>query len=123
MGIMQRLTIEDLQRKRQKALMGAEQAILKQRSTYLELKKLVHTVNSRLLDVAEYYNTATRLGTLLSRMSAGGSETIFRYFAEHIDPRKCGDAVNFRVECRDLDEQLKNLAKWRAKRHRLRRVK
>lgn len=120
---MQRLTIEDLQRKRQKALMSAEKAILKQRSTYLALKKLVHAVNSGPLDVAEYYSTATRLGTLLSQMSAGSSETIFRYFADHIDPRKCGEAVNFRVECRDLDEQLKKLEEWRAKRHRLRRVK
>jgi len=123
MGSMQRFTIDDLQRRRQRALMGAAQAILKQRSTYLELKKLVQAINSNPLDVADYYTTAARLGALLTRMSTGSSETIFQYFADHIDPRKCGEAVNFRVECRDLDEQLKALEQWRVQQHRLRRVK
>ena len=120
---MQRLTIEDLQCRRQRALMGAAQAILKRRSTYLELKKLVHAINSQPLDVADYYLTASHLAALLGRMRMAGGETIFDYFAEHIDPRKCGEAANFRVECRDLDEQLKSLEEWRARQHRLRRVK
>jgi hypothetical protein len=123
MGSMQRLTIEDLQRRRQKALRGAAQAILKRRSTYLELKKLIHAINSQPLDVADYYLTASRLAALLGRMRTDGGETIFDYFAEHIDPHKCGEAVNFRIECRDLDEQLKSLEAWRARQHRLRRVK
>jgi hypothetical protein len=123
MSSMQRFTIEDLHHRRQRALKGAAQAILAQRSTYLELKQLVNTINSNPLDVADYYATATRLGALLGRMSAGSRETIFHYFADHIDPRKCGEALNFRVECRDLDEQLKTLEKWRVQQHRLRRIK
>lgn len=123
MGSMQRLTIEDLQRRRQRALMGAAQAIRKRPPAYLELKKLVHAINSRPLDVADYYLTASHLAALLGSMRIDGGETIFDYFAEHIDPRKYGEAVNFRVECRDLDEQLKSLEEWRARQHRLRRVK
>ncbi|HSM74491.1 MAG TPA: hypothetical protein VK852_07650 [Desulfobacterales bacterium] len=120
---MQRLTIEDLQHRRQRALIGAVEAIRKRRPAYLELKKLVHAINSRPLDVADYYLTASRLATLLGSMRIDGGETIFDYFAEHIDPRKYGEAVNFRVECRDLDEQLKSLEAWRARQNRLRRVK
>jgi hypothetical protein len=119
---MNRLTLEDLQIRRQYALACAERAVIEERAAYRELKALVLTINSSTLDISEYHATASRLGRLLEEIDRG-AETIFAHFRDQIDPRKSGKAVHFRFECRDLAEQIADLEKWRAENHGLRRVK
>ena len=123
-GMMDIYTLEDLQKKREADLMGTERAVREHGDTYREIKELIREINSRPLDVGDYYKTASRLGAMLVAMSHGiGSCTIFHYFAEHIDPGRAGDVRCFRLECRDLAEQIRYLEQWRAERHRLKRIK
>jgi hypothetical protein len=118
---MQALTIGDLRKKRINALRMSEKAIREHVAAYHEIKTMVREINTGPLDIALYYQTASRLGMLLTRLAYRG--TIFQYFAEQIDPRKNGDVRYFRAQCLDLNEQLKELDRWRTKKHHLRRVK
>jgi|GEM_PF-1016017 hypothetical protein len=116
-------TLDELKQKRTAALLKSQKAILQQVTTYRELKKRVHEINNGPLDVADYYRTATELGALLLKLCACENHTIFHYFAEHIHPGKAGDVRCFRLECRDLADQIKALDMERAQKHRLKRVK
>jgi hypothetical protein len=120
---MNQFTLEDLKQRRLATLSASEQAIRRQADTYQALKRLVHDINARTLDVAEYYRTASRLGGLLLQLACGADQTIFHYFAEHIDPGRHGDVRCFRLECRDLEQQIKELEQWRAVCHQLKRIK
>jgi len=120
--VMEQLTIEDLQRRRQDALTVADRAVFEKRAAYLALKECVDDVNSRPLDVSEYHSTAKRLAALLEEIDRG-TETIFAHFRDQIDPLRSGQVVTFRFECRDLAEQIADLEQWRAEHHRLRVVK
>jgi hypothetical protein len=120
---MTQFTLEDLRQRRLATLMASEQAIRRQADTYQALKRLVHDINAHTVDVAEYYRTATRLGSLLLKLTCGAEQTIFHYFAEHIDPGRHGDVRCFRLECRDLEQQIKELEQWRAARRQLKRIK
>ncbi len=108
MHTMEQLTIEELQRRRQQALAGAERAVFGNRSAYRELKKRIHAVNANPIDVSEYYRTAIRLGYLLEEID-GGRGTIFAHYRDRIDPRRCGMPLYFRFECRDLADQITDL--------------
>jgi hypothetical protein len=74
----------------------------------------VNRINTDALDVADYYSTAVRLGEMLKEISAGYANSIFRYFADHIDPCENGDVRCFRMECRQLSEHLKELDQLRS---------
>ena len=119
---MERLTVEELERRHQCALACAGRAVVKKRAAYLELKKLVRAINSKPLDVSEYHSTARRLGLLLAEIDQGAA-TIFAHFKNQIDPLERGTALHFRFECLDLAEQIDGLEKWQAARQHLRRVK
>ncbi|MBR9982645.1 MAG: hypothetical protein KFF50_16560 [Desulfatitalea sp.] len=120
---MQLLTLDELKRKREVELDGSLRAIRDHWDTYREIKKLIDRINGAPLDVGDYHHTATRLGSMLVAMSSGIDCTIFNYFAHHIDPGKAGDVRCFRLECRDLAEQMRQLDQRRTGRQRLRRVK
>lgn len=113
---MQLLTFDDLKQKWAESLLASEKAIYQRYPTYRELKRLVHRINTQSLDVAEYYPTAVRLGSMLRDISFGFSNTLFHYFADHIDPGKKGDVRCFRMECQQLSEQLAELDQHRASR-------
>lgn len=120
---MQILTFEELMQKRTEGLIESEKAILQKYDTYRALKRMVDEINTGPLDVVDYYATATRLGALLHEMAAGFTHTIFHYFADYIDPAQKGDVRCFRMECCELAQQMKELDRWRAKRHCLKSVK
>jgi hypothetical protein len=120
---MHLLTLEELKNKREADLMGSERAIREHSDTFRQIKKMLQEINSRPLDVEDYHRTARCLGGMLARMSDVGGGTIFHYFAEHIDPGRSGDVRCFRLECRDLAEQIRHMEQWRAERHRLKRIK
>lgn len=120
---MQIMTFDQLRRKREADLMGAEGSVLRHIDIYQEVKQLVRDINSRPLDVADYHQTACRLGTLLYELSDGIDKTIFHYYAEHIDPGKSGDVRCFRMECEELGRQISEIDQWRAARRQLKSVK
>jgi hypothetical protein len=120
---MHRYTLEELKQRRIQSLLGADQAIRLQPATYQELKQLLKNINDRPLDVADYYKTAVGLSTILRQMADRAGYTIFDYFADHIDPGKQGDVRSFRLECRDLAEQIKEFDLWRVNRRMLKRIK
>lgn len=120
---MQILTFEELQQKRAEGLMASEEAIHQKYNTYRELKRLVAEINAGPLDVMNYYPTAKRLGLMLREMTCGHCNTIFHYFADHIDPTQKGDVRCFRMECRQLAEQMRELDQRRLARHQLKVVK
>lgn len=120
---MELLTLDQLKRKREADLFGSVQAVGAHRDTYLEIKRLVGRINSAPVDVGEYHSTASRLGTMLMEMTHGIDNTIFHYFADNIDPDRSGDVRCFRLECRELADQIRQLDQWRTGRHRLRRIK
>lgn len=120
---MQILTFEELQQKRAEGLMASEQAIHQKNDIYRELKRLVAQINTGPLDVMNYYPTAKRLGLMLREMTRGHHNTIFHYFADHIDPTVKGDVRCFRMECRQLAEHIKELDQRRAAKRRLKVVK
>lgn len=120
---MQILTFEELQQRQAEGWMTSEKAVRKRYSTYREIKQLLRNINTRPLDVADYYTVAMRLGGLLHEMKAGFCNTIFHYFADQIDPGRNGDARCFRMECVQLAEQIKVLDHRRAEGHRLTIVK
>ena len=120
---MDNLTIEDLKKKRAEGLRASEKAVIQKNITYRELKKIVRKINDETIDVAEYYLAARRLGEILQEMATGYPDTVFHYFADHIDPSKKGDVRCFRMECRELAQQLKELDDRRAKNRCLKIVK
>lgn len=117
---MPSLTVEELQRRWTESLRASQKAIRHNHSAYCELRRLVHRINTEALDVAEYYLTAVRLGSILLELSAGCGNSLFRYYAEQIDPRRQGDVRCFRMECRQLSQQLVELDRRRTTRHHLR---
>jgi hypothetical protein len=108
------LSTEELKQRWAHALMVSESAIHQRYRAYLELKRLVERVNAGSMDVSDYYPTAVHLGTMLQEISSGFTNTVFHYFAEHIDPRKKGDVRCFRMECRQLSEHFRELDRRRA---------
>jgi hypothetical protein len=120
---MSNLTFDDLRKKRAEGLIASEKAINHCYHTYQDLKRLINEINSGSLDVADYYSTAMRLGNMLREISAGYDNTIFNYFADHLDPGQKGDVRCFRMECRQLSEELKTLDQLRAKQRQLTIVK
>jgi hypothetical protein len=72
------------------------------------------------IEIDAYFDTASRLSSLLKTM---GSGTVFyNYFYENIDPCQSGNARFFRMLCRDLREQLRALNQWRKHRRHLRLI-
>jgi hypothetical protein len=106
---MECLTLEGLKQKRAEGLLASEKAIQRKYDTYQDVKKILTEINTKPLDVVNYYPTARRLGLMLREMTTGYANTIFHYFADHIDPLVKGDVRCFRMECFQLAEQLKEL--------------
>lgn len=120
---MQMMTFDQLQKKREADLLAAEGAVYRHGDIYRNIKQMVGEINNRLLDVADYHRTARLLGKLLNEMCDGIEQTIFHYYAEHIDPFKAGDVRCFRMECEELSRQIAEFDQWRAAKRRLKMVK
>ena len=116
-------TIEDLKKRRLESLMLSEKALVEHIETYREIKTLVKEIVFKTVDIGDYFSTASRLTKLLETMTQVGTETIFNYFYQNIDPRQCGEVRYFRAVCLDLFEQLNELDKWRADKRKLTKIK
>ena len=117
------LSTEELKRRWVEGLAASEAAVHQCYPVYRKIKRLVEKINSSEVDVADYYPTAVELGSLLKEMTSGYSNTVFHYYADHIDPRKKGDVRCFRMECRQLLEHCKELERHRALQQRLHVIK
>ncbi|MFP3999141.1 MAG: hypothetical protein ACLFUN_04795 [Desulfobacterales bacterium] len=113
-------TMEELRRRRQRALEKAEKAISERPGEYREIKRLLDEILDRPVDVTDYYRVAGEIVRLLEKLSASSSESLFAYYCSNIDPRKKGDARYFKVVCRDLRHQLNLVDQYRRQRHNLR---
>ncbi len=101
-----RLSIEDLQQKRAKALEAAEAAARMHPDEYREVLEIARHVISNTVDISRYDQIAGRLTRLLETLVKAAPESIFSYFKENIDPRKSGSPAFLRAVCRDLEEQI-----------------
>lgn len=117
------LTLDILEKKRQDALHWTEKAIQRNPDAYCTLKKMVHRILTRPVDVSEYYPAASRLSGLIQSLSQIGGETIFHYFYPHIEPGKNGDPRYFRAMCLDLSEQIQALDRWRVSHRNIRLIR
>jgi len=105
------LTKEELEKRRLNALQQAEKAIIRFPDCYHEMKKLLNHVVTQKIDIDEYESIACALANVIEKM---GKDTIFyHYFHENINPKKMGTVKYFRFFCRDLLNQVDELAKWR----------
>ena len=102
-------SLAELEKRWAQCLTVSEKAIAQRYRAFCDLKRQVEKINAGLLAVADYYPTAVELGTKLSALSAGYGPTVFYYYAHQIDPRKKGDIRCFRMECRQLFQQLEEL--------------
>lgn len=116
---MDTLTFEQLKQQHLRALALSEQAVRRKPDAYRQIKTLVHQVVNEPVDVGEYYHLARTLSGLLEALGGGQPGSIFEYYRNNIDPRKLGQARYFRMECRDMLEQLSNFEQWRKDNRRL----
>ena len=118
-----KITIQELEGRYRDALLVSEASVRTRPDAYRELKRVLREINSRVLDVSEYYPMADRLAGLLRMMIRQGDRTIFDYFIQNIDPCRGGNVRHFRSSCLDLESQLNRFDQWRAERHHLKRIK
>ncbi len=107
------ITVKELRRRHEHALIRSEQAILCRPDIFRALNTILRHINTHSVDVGVYYRTALDVAELLERLSAGFPDTIFPYFIDSLHPRRQGRAYLFRLHCLDLAGQLEMLACWR----------
>ncbi|MFW6011828.1 MAG: hypothetical protein ACOC8R_01965 [Desulfosalsimonas sp.] len=113
-------SVDDLRRRRQRALQKADNAIAGRPAEYREIKRLLDEVLSGPVDVADYHRVAGEIVRLLEKLSASSSESLFAYYCNNIDPGRQGDTRYFKVICRDLRQQLKLIDQYRRQSRRIR---
>ncbi|MFO7557763.1 MAG: hypothetical protein R6X10_02945 [Desulfobacterales bacterium] len=115
------LTKEELEKRRLASLEQSEKAIIRFPDYYGEMKTLLNHVVTHKIDIDEYETIACTLAGLIEKMGTG---TIFyHYFHENINPKKMGKAKYFRFFCRDLLDQVDELARWRHSKRKISRIK
>ena len=118
-----KMSIRDLKERYRDVLLLSEMSVRTQPDTFRELKRVLREINSRVLDISEYYPIALRLTGLLRSLAREEDRTIFNYFIENIDPYQGCNVRYFRYNCLDLEDQLNYFDKWRADRRHLKCIK
>ena len=118
-----KISIRDLQERHRDVLLLSEMSVRTQPDTFRELKRVLREINSRVLDISEYYPIAIRLAGLLRSLIRKKDRTIFDYFIQDIDPCQGSNVRSFRYNCLDLEDQLNYFDKWRAGRRHLKCIK
>ena len=123
MNNMPKRSIRDLKERYRAALLLSEMSVRTQPDIFRELKRVLSEIDSRVLDISEYYPIALRLAGLLRSLARKEDYTIFDYFIENIDPCQGSNARFFRYNCLDLEDQLNYFDKWRVDRRHLKCIK
>lgn len=118
-----KISILELEVRYRNALLLSEVSVRSRPDAYRELKSVLRGINSRILDISEYYPIADRLAGLLRALMRKGDCTIFDYFIQNIDPCRGGNVRHFRSSCLDLANQLISFDQWRADRRHIKRIK
>ena len=123
MNNMPKRSIRDLKERYRAALLLSEMSVRTQPDIFRELKRVLSEIDSRVLDISEYYPIALRLAGLLRALARKEDRTIFNYFIQNIDPCQGSNVRSFRYNCLDLEDQLNYFDKWRAGRRHLKCIK
>ena len=107
------LTIADLEKRWQKALVLTRTAVAREPGVYRQLKSLAAEIAANPLDIKEYLPTAEKLSGLLTTMDPEGQGSIFYLFSDRIAPRSIWQVPLLRMECKDLLAHLKVFDEWR----------
>ena len=108
------LSMDDLRRKRYKAIAAAGKAAGLHPEAYRAVRETAKHVATRTVDIGRYEQTARRLADNLKILVQAAPGSIFSYFLDHIDPRLSGTPGFFRTVCADLDEQINHIEQFRA---------
>ncbi len=118
----ERLTVSDLQKRWERALVASGKAVDAHAAAYADLKSLVLSIIDQPLDIKDYFPTVEKLSDLLHTMDPKGSGSIFHLFSERISPESIWQVRLLRVECHDLLAHLDAFEQWRRQNRRLRLV-
>lgn len=109
-----RLSMDDLRRKRYQAIAAAGKAADLHPEAYFAVRETVKHVATSTVDIGSYEPTARRLADNIGILVHAAPESIFSYFLEHIDPRRSGTPGFFRTVCADLEAQIRHIEQFRA---------
>jgi hypothetical protein len=118
-----RLTIEELESRWEKALMSTRTAVCGHPEAYHELKALASEILGTSIDINDYFPTVEKIIQLLEILDPCGHGSIFQIFKSRISPSSIWHVKMLRMECRDLLAHLNAFDEWRRSRHCLRMVK
>jgi len=117
------LTISELEKRWDNALMASQTAVSRHPDVYRKLKLLADDIVEKPLDIREYLSTVEKLVDLLSTLDPNGQGSIFNLFKDRITPSSIWQVSLLRVECKDLLSHLNSFDIWRMKTCRLKVVK
>lgn len=118
-----RLTLEELESRWEKALMATRTAVSGHPCAYRELKALAAEILETPIDINDYFPTVDRMVSLLTRLDPCDRGSIFQIFRTRISPSSIWHVKMLRMECQDLLAHLNAFDRWRRGKHRLRMVK
>jgi hypothetical protein len=117
------LTIAELEKRWENALVVTKSAVGRHPTAYRELKSLAGDIIRKPLDITDYLPSANKLVDLLETLDPTGRGSIFHLFNRRIAPSDIRAIPWLRMECQDLLAHLKAFDEWRMKTSGLKVVK
>jgi hypothetical protein len=118
-----RLTLEELESRWEKALVSTLTAVSAHPGAYRELKALAADILETPIDINDYFPTVETIVRLLEVLDPCGRGSIFQIFRTRISPSSIWHVKMLRMECRDLLAHLNAFDQWRRGKHHLQMVK
>jgi hypothetical protein len=113
------LTVKDLRDRWEKALSITEELVGRDPGAYSQMKGLLKDIVTQTVDICDYEDTAKQLDRLLKTIDDPTRQSIFYFFCDRFLPCSISKMRLFRIECRDLLDQLKTFETWRKEKHHL----
>jgi hypothetical protein len=113
------LTLKDLQDRWEKTLSITEKLVVRDPNGYSQIKELLKDIVTKTVDICHYEDTAIKLDRLLTKIDDASKRSIFYFFSDRFSPFSISKMRLFRIECRDLLDQLKAFEDWRIEKHHL----
>ena len=118
-----KLTVEELEKRWEKALEATRCAAADHPTSYRQLKALASEILDNPIDINDYFPTVEQLVACLKTMDPCGHGSIFDFFCARISPGDVWQVRNLRMECKDLLAHLDAFDRWRREKSHLRIVK
>ena len=113
------LTVKDLQDRWEEALSITEELVGRDPGVYSQLKGLLKDIVTQTVDICDYEDTAEQLDRLIKGIDNCSRRSIFYFFCDRFLPCSISKMRLFRIECRDLLDQLNTFENWRKDKHHL----